>query len=205
MARVQRVRYGDRPDTHVVVGADGLPVPPAREFLRFVTDGGGSPNTVRAYAAGLAQWWTLLEHTGCAWDDFPTSLFGTFLTFLRAGDLPGTSRIGEPAEAASASTVQLRTAAVLSMYRFHADAHHLQVPYDRLFTSRRQWRRESRYVGFLDGVGPRRGGDRPVYRVREANRLTTPVLAPDQVSTILDSCCIRADGGSWSGQAGRSA
>lgn len=51
-----------------------------------------------------------LEHTGYGWDDFPTSLFGTFLTFVRSGDLPRTSRIGGPTVAVSTSTVQLRGA-----------------------------------------------------------------------------------------------
>lgn len=126
MAQVQRVHYSDRPGTHVVVGDDGLPIPPAREFLRFLTNGGASPHTVRAYAAGLARWWTLLDHVGSRWDDFPTSLFGQFLTYLRTGDLPGHSRIGTPLPTAGAATVQLRATAVLSMYRYHADANGVQ-------------------------------------------------------------------------------
>ncbi|MGV7643127.1 site-specific integrase, partial [Mycobacterium kansasii] len=74
---------------HTVVGADHLPIPAAAQYLRFLRDGGGSPNTVRAYAAGIAEWFTVLEHTGHAWDDFPTRLFGQFLRYLRTGDLPG--------------------------------------------------------------------------------------------------------------------
>jgi hypothetical protein len=52
-----------------------------------------SPNTVRACAYGLPAWWTLLEHTGAFWDEFPTSLFGQFLAYLRSGGLPDTARI----------------------------------------------------------------------------------------------------------------
>ena len=64
MAQVQRVRFVDRPPTYTVVGADKLPVAPAREYLTFLRNQGGSPNTLRAYAYGLAAWWTVLEGTG---------------------------------------------------------------------------------------------------------------------------------------------
>ena len=65
MATVQRVRFGDgRRDTYTVVGEDALPIPQAREYLRFLSDGGASPHTVRGYAYGLAEWWTLLTAVG---------------------------------------------------------------------------------------------------------------------------------------------
>ncbi|MGV7886334.1 tyrosine-type recombinase/integrase [Mycobacterium kansasii] len=200
MARVQRVSFSDgEPDTHTVVGADHLPIPAAAQYLRFLRDGGGSPNTVRAYAAGIAEWFTVLEHTGHAWDDFPTRLFGQFLRYLRTGDLPGAARIGPPAQKLAASSLQPRAAAVLSMYRYHADAHGADLPYQRLFTSRGSARRYRRYVGFLDGVGPQRQGDRPIYGLRSPGRSATPVLTPEQVNAILDGCSVQTGDGGWSG------
>lgn len=198
VARSQRVSFGEGPDTYTVVGDDGLPIGPAAEYLRFLRDGGASPHTVRAYAAGIADWFTLLSHTGHAWNDFPTNLFGQYLQFLRTGDLPGCARIGPPHQRLAASSLQPRAAAVLSMYRYHADAHHIDTPYRRLFTSRGSWRRYRRYVGFLDGVGPQRRGDHPIYRMRAQNRCTTPVLTPPQVNTILDACSVQHDR-TWSG------
>lgn len=200
VARVQRVSFGgSEPDTHTVVGSDHLPIGPAAQYLRFLRQGGASPHTVRAYAAGLAEWFTVLEHTGHAWDDFPTNLFGQFLRYLRTGDLPGAARIGAPAQKLAASSLQPRAAAVLSMYRYHADAGHTETPYRRLFTSRGSWRRYSRYVSFRDGVGPRHDGDRPIYRMRSPNRSSTPVLTPGQVNTILDGCSTQTADGDWSG------
>ena len=76
MARTQQVSVTGPPDTYTVVGADHLPIAPAEEFLQFLRDNAAYPSTVRAYAAGLAVWWTVLEHTGTDWADFPTSLFG---------------------------------------------------------------------------------------------------------------------------------
>ncbi|WP_079632556.1 tyrosine-type recombinase/integrase [Mycobacteroides abscessus] len=199
MARVQRLCFPDAPTTYTVVGADRLPVAPAREYLKFLLDGGASPNTVRAYAYGLAAWWTLLEHTGAHWDDFPTSLFGQFLAYLRTGDLPGTARIGAPAQVLAESSLQPRAAAVLSMYRYFADAHDLNVPYRRLFSSRARHRRR-RYTPMLAGVGVRREHDQPIYPRRTPNQQPTPVLLPAQVNTILNACSVQ-ENGQWSGGA----
>lgn len=200
MARVQRMSFAGRPHTYTVVGEDRLPIPQAREYLRFLSDGGASPNTVRSYAYGLAAWWTLLDHTGVCWDDFPTSLFGQFLAYLRTGDLPGTTRIGEPEQSMAESSLQPRGAAVLSMYRYFADAHDLDRPYRRLFSSHARTTRR-RYASFLTGVGPRRDHDAPIYRRRAPNRTETPVLLPVQVNAILDACSVQTPSGEWSGGA----
>lgn len=200
VAAVQLLRFPDRAQTYSVVGANLLPIVPAREYLRFLVDGGASPNTVRNYAYGLAAWWTLLEHTGAAWDDFPTSLFGQFLAYLRTGDLPGTSRIGEARKGMAESSLQPRGAAVLSMYRYFAQAHDLDRPYRRLFSTQARASRH-RYASFLTGVGPHRTQDAPIYRRRTPNRAETPVLLPGQVTAILDACSIQTPSGQWSGSA----
>lgn len=199
MARVQRVSFSDQSHTYTVVGHDKLPIPQAHEYLRFLRDGGASPNTVRSYAYGLAAWWTLLEHTGICWNDFPTSLFGQFLAYLRTGDLPATARIGAPERLMVESSLQPRAAAVLSMYRYFADAHDLDRPYRRLFSSHARLARR-RYAPALAGVGPRHEHSQPIYRRRAPNRVETPVLLPAQVAAILDACSVQTDG-QWSGGA----
>lgn len=196
---MQRVRFSDRPPTYTVVGADLLPVAPAREYLTFLRHEGASPNTVRAYAYGLAAWFTVLEDTGTPWDDFPTSLFGQFLAYLRSGDLPGMARIGEPEPGMAESSLAPRSAAVLSMYRYFANAHDLDRPYRRLFASHARASRRGRYAPFLAGVGPQRETDSPIHRLRARQRAETPVLLPVQVNAILDACSIQTPAGAWSG------
>ena len=56
MARTQRIALAEDTDTFTVVGPDFLPIDPAEEFLQFLRDDEASPNTVKAYAAGLAAW-----------------------------------------------------------------------------------------------------------------------------------------------------
>ncbi len=200
MAQVQRICFSDgRPDSYTVVGPDALPIAQAREYLRFLVEQGASPHTVRGYAYGLADWFTVLAAAGQSWDDFPTSVFGRFLVYLRTGDLPGDTRIGPAEQRLAASSVQQRAAAVLSMYRYHADANHVHTPYDRLFTTRGRWRHQRRYVGMLDGVGPQRQGAHPVYRTRSPGRSATPVLLPEQVNAIIDACALQDDVGVWTG------
>lgn len=198
MARTQRIAMDGATDTFTVLGPDHLPIAAAEEYLQFLRDDDASPNTVKSYAAGLAQWWTLLEHTGTDWREVTTGLFGQFLAYLRTGDLPGTARIGAPEVWLGPASTQLRAAAVLAFYRYHADAHGLAGPYQRLFTSRGK-RSRSRYLPMLAGVGaPRATGDRPIYTVRRGNRAATPVLLPEQVSAILDGCSTQT-GQDWSG------
>ncbi|ETZ96694.1 phage integrase, N-terminal SAM-like domain protein [Mycobacterium kansasii 824] len=96
MARTQRIALADGPDTFTVLGVDHLPIGAVEEYLQFLRDDEASPNTVKAYARGLAAWWTVLEHTGTDWQQISTGLFGQFLAYLRTGDLPGTARIGAP-------------------------------------------------------------------------------------------------------------
>ncbi|MEO6703793.1 MAG: tyrosine-type recombinase/integrase [Jatrophihabitantaceae bacterium] len=196
MARVQRVARDGLPDTYTVVGTDHLPVSAVEDYFEFLREDGAAANTLRSYAAGLAAWWTLLEDTASCWDNFPTSLFGAFLTYLRTGDLPGVDRIGVPPGWLAPASVQARSAAVLAFYRFHAQAHGLTVPYERLYSPYAR-RGRSRYTPFLAGiVSPDK--QRPIYAARRGARDRTPVLLPNQVQLILDACSTQTDDG-WSG------
>jgi len=199
MAHTQRVTFRDAPNTYTVVGADHLPVPAVLEYLQFLRNDAASPHTIRAYAAGLAAWWTVLEHTGTDWRDISTPLFGDFLAYLRTGDLPGTVRIGPQSARCSPASMQLRAAAVLAFYRYHADANGIDEPYRRLYSARGR-RGRSRYLPMLAGIGTAARPDpqRPIYTVRRGNRADPPVLLPEQVRLILDSCSVQT-GQQWSG------
>jgi site-specific recombinase XerD len=195
LARVQRVEL-DNARTYTVLDSTHLPVAPIREYLQFLRDDSASPNTIRAYAAGLAAWWTVLEHTGIAWDEFPASLFGAFLSYLRTGDLPGVARVGPTPTWLSPASVTQRSAAVVAFYRFHAAANGVDGPLQRLYSPHAR-RRSGRYKPMLTGiVSPDRDG--LTYRNRSAPARWPPVLLPAQVQLILDSCSTW-NGESWSG------
>src|SRR6266542_6795045 len=125
---VQRILL-DGQRTWTVTGDDHLPAGPVEEYLEFLRVAQqASPNTVRSYATSLSRWWESLTTAATAWDEVGLPLFVSFVSSLRTGmpagvaPLPGAAGAAGPAE----STVAARVTAVLSFYRYHADAH--QVP-----------------------------------------------------------------------------
>ena len=106
--------------------------------------------------------------------------------------LPAAGGAAGPSE----STVAARVTAVLSFYRYHADAHQVPVA-DRLY---RPGGRAGRYVPGLAHL--QRGGQRPgaAVRVRRTAARPVPLLTPVQVDAILDACARQdASSGQWSG------
>ena len=197
--KVQRVARVDGALTYTVIGHDFLPIAPADRYLRFLVADGASPHTVRSYATGLALWFRYLQLTDQRWDDFEPVVFGGFLGWLRTGDLPGTSRVGFTADSVAPATVQLRSAAVLSFYRWIAATDGLVGPYEALYTPLAKRGRRP-YVAMLHGVADRNdSGARPLYNVRSGPKGRTPVLTPEQVKAILDTCATQRSDGTWVG------
>ncbi|WP_326731692.1 site-specific integrase [Streptomyces phaeochromogenes] len=65
---VQRVALSTvRVDSWTVLGDDDVPVEPIERYLAYLTDVDRSPNTVRAYAYDLKDYWTFLAHRGLDW------------------------------------------------------------------------------------------------------------------------------------------
>ena len=195
---VQRVLL-DGQRTWTVTGDDHLPARPVEEYLEFLRVAQqASPNTVRSYATSLARWWEYLTTAGTAWDEVGLPFFVSFVSSLRTGlpagvaPLPAAAYVSGPSE----STVAARVTAVLSFYRYHADAHQVPVA-DRLY---RPGGRAGRYVPGLTHL--QRGRQRPgsAVRVRRTAARPVPLLTPAQVEAILDACA-RQDAGSgqWTG------
>jgi site-specific recombinase XerD len=195
---VQRVLL-DGQRTWTVTGDDHLPVGPVEEYLEFLRVAQqSSPNTVRSYATSLARWWEHLTMAATAWDEVGLPFLVSFVSSLRTGlpaglaALPGAAGAAGPSE----STVEARVTAVLSFYRYHADAHQVQVA-DRLY------RPGGRAGGYVPGLAHlQRGRRRPgsAVRFRRTAARPVPLLTPGQVEAILDACA-RQDAGSgqWTG------
>ena len=66
------VMPGSRVESWTVLGDDGVPVVPVERWLAYLSDIGRSPNTVKAYAHDLKDYWVFLRAgawTGgrCGW------------------------------------------------------------------------------------------------------------------------------------------
>lgn len=195
---VQRILL-DGQRTWTVTGGDYLPVGPVEEYLEFLRVAQqASPNTVRSYATSLARWWEYLATAGTAWEEVGLPFFASFVSSLRTGLPAGVALLPASVDDAgpSESTVAARVTAVLSFYRYHADAHQVPVA-DRLY---RPGGRAGRYVPGLAHLQLGRQRPGAVVRVRRTAARPVPLLTPAQVEAILDGCARwDASSGQWAG------
>ncbi|MCL2615070.1 MAG: site-specific integrase [Nocardioidaceae bacterium] len=69
MASTQRIVVDDGTATWTVLDAAYGVVGPVEEFLEYLRTCDYAPNTVKAYARGLALWWTYLERRCLGWTE----------------------------------------------------------------------------------------------------------------------------------------
>jgi integrase/recombinase XerD len=106
-----------------VLGDDDVPVVPVDRFLAYLTSIGRSPNTVKAYAHDLKDYWGFLGSYGLDWREARLEDVGEFVAWLQ---LPLAGRGGEVAMLPSAvaqvsvTTVNRKLAAVSSFYAHQA-------------------------------------------------------------------------------------
>src|SRR6266496_4915252 len=106
-----------------VLGDDDVPVVPVERFLAYLTDIERSPNTVKAYAHDLKDFWDFLARRGLDWREARLEDVGEFVAWLR---LPPPGRAGTVAVLPSAvpqvgaSTINRKLAAVSTFYAHQA-------------------------------------------------------------------------------------
>ena len=102
-----------------VLGDDDVPVVPVDRFLAHLTDIGRSPNTVKAYAHDLRDYWCFIGFRGLDWREARLEDVGEFVAWLQ---LPPAGRAGEVAVMAqvTALTVNRKLAAVSAFYAHQA-------------------------------------------------------------------------------------
>ena len=79
-----------------VLGDDDVPVVPVERFLAYLTDIGRSPNTVKAYAHDLKDYWEFLGLRGLDWREVRLEDVGEFVAWLQLPP-PGAVRGGSGA------------------------------------------------------------------------------------------------------------
>ena len=106
-----------------VLGDDDVPVVPVDRFLAYLTDIGRSPNTVKAYAHDLKDYWDFIGFRDLDWQEALLEDVGEFVAWLQ---LPPAGRAGEVAvlpsavAQATAATVNRKLAAVSAFYAHQA-------------------------------------------------------------------------------------
>jgi integrase/recombinase XerD len=106
-----------------VLGDDDVPIVPVDSFLAYLTDIGRSPNTVKAYAHDLKDYWGFIGFRGLDWREARLEDIAEFVAWLQ---LPPAGRSGAVAVLPSATpevsvpTINRKLAAVSSFYTHQA-------------------------------------------------------------------------------------
>lgn len=122
--RVQRVLIPSaRVESWTVLGDDHVPIEPVERFLGYLSSIERSPNTVKAYAHDLKDWFTFLGRGGLDWRSVRLEDVAGYVAWLR---LPPAAREGRVQVLPSvehdctASTVNRKLAALASFCEFQA-------------------------------------------------------------------------------------
>jgi integrase/recombinase XerD len=186
---VQRVVVpASRRESWTVLGDDAVPIEPVERYLAYLTDIERSPNTVKAYAHDLKDWFVFLAGRCLDWREVRLEDVGEFVAWLR---LPPEGRDGRVAVLPSVEhhcvevTVNRKLSAVSAFYQ-HAARHGVDL--GELLTS---WRpaagRGTAWRPFLHHIS--KGEPQPRRAIRlEAPRKHPRILTVRETQAILDAC-----------------
>ena len=174
-------------ESWTVLGDDGVPVGPVERYLSYLTDIERSPNTIKAYAHDLKDYWVFLASRGLDWREVRLEDIGEYVAWLR---LPPAGRGGRVAVLPSvaphvgASTVNRKLSA-LSAFYCHQARHGADV--GELLATWQLPGRRGGWKPFLHHASKGRPQPRRAITVKAPRKLPR-VLAVAEVQAILDAC-----------------
>ena len=175
-------------ESWTVLGDDAAPVEPIERYLAYLSDIERSPNTVKAYAHDLKDWFSFLGIRGLDWREVRLEDVGEFVAWLR---LPRLARSGAVAVLPSVdhhcgeASVNRKLSAVSAFYQ-HAARHGVGLG-DLLNTWQPAGRHGTAWKPFLHHVSKGQPQARRAIRLR-APRKHPRILTVAEVQTILDAC-----------------
>jgi integrase/recombinase XerD len=186
--RVQPVvmPFGDRRSWTLVDG-DLAVVEPVEGFLSHLHAVERSPNTVKAYAHDLRDWFEFLDQRGLVWSRVRLEDVGRFVAWLR---LPVMARAGNVAALPTAeavcseATVNRKLSAVSAFYEFH-QRHGVDLG-DLLTTWRRRGTHRGSWRPLLAHLGSRPERSRQIGL--RAQRRIPDTLDGEQIAAIVAAC-----------------
>lgn len=179
------------PDTGLkswtVLGDDG-PLEPVDRWLAHLSAIERSPNTVKAYAHDLKDWFVFLQLRGLDWREVRLEDLGEFVAWLR---LPLEGRDGRVAVLPSVEhhcaevSVNRKLSALSSFYR-HAARHGVDLG-ELLVTWQPAGRRSTAWKPFLHHISKHQPQPQRTVKLTSPRKLPQ-VLTAAQVQAILDGC-----------------
>jgi len=186
--RVQSVvmPFGD-PQSWTLVDRDSVVVEPVEGFLAHLHAVERSPNTVKAYAHDLRDWFEFLDQRGVVWSRVRLEDVGRFVAWLR---LPASARVGNVAvlptaeSVCSEATVNRKLSAISAFYEFH-QRHGVDLG-DLLTTWQRRKAHGGSWRPLLAHLGSRPERSRKI-RLR-VERHIADTLDAEQIAAIARAC-----------------
>lgn len=185
---VQRVEIpGRREPSWTVLGDDDLPIEPIERYLGYLTDIERSPNTVKAYAHDLKDYFAFLLRRGLDWREVRLEDIGEYVAWLR---LPPAGRDGHVAVLpavephVTAATINRKLSALAAFYA-HQARHGVDLG-ELLIT----WGPPARRGGwrpFLHHVSKDKPQPRRTISLKAPRKLPR-VLTVAETQTLLDAC-----------------
>ena len=186
---VQRVVVpSSRRESWTVIGGDGAPVEPVEQYLAFLSNVERSPNTVKAYAHDLKDWFVFLGFHGLDWRRVGLDDVGEFVCWLR---LPPAGRDGRVVVLPSAqghcgdATVNRKLSAVSAFYQ-HQARHGVDLG-DLLRTWQPAGPRGAGWRPFLHHISKRKPEAQQTIRMKAPVKLPR-VLTAGEALSISDAC-----------------
>ena len=174
-------------ESFTVLGDDDVPVAPVERYLAYLTDIERSPNTIKAYAHDLKDWFTFLAGRGPDWTAVRLEDVGAFVSWLR---LPTPLRqnaivvLPTVGPGCSEATVNRKLSALAAFYT-HAARDGVDV--GELLTTWQVGGSRGGWKPFLHHVSKHKPQRRTAVSLKAPKKLPR-VLTPVEVQAVLDSC-----------------
>ncbi|MEV4902978.1 site-specific integrase [Citricoccus sp. NPDC055426] len=178
----------DGVESWTVLGDDGAPVAPIERYLAYLTQIERSPNTVKAYAHDLKDWFEFLSGQDLDWREVRLENVAEFVAWLRRppGLRDGTVPVLPSVEHHCTEATVNRKLSALSAFYQHAARHGVDLE-ELLRTWQPAGGRSSGWKPFLHHISKGKPQARRAI-VLSAQRKLPRVLSAVEVQTILDAC-----------------
>jgi integrase/recombinase XerD len=174
-------------ESWTVLGVDDAPVEPIERYLAYLTDIERSPNTVKAYAHDLKDWFVFLADRGLDWRRVRLDDVGEFVAWLRL-PLPARDRrvaVLPSVEHQCAESTVNRKLSALGMFYAHAARDGVDV--GELLVSWQRGGSRGGWKPFLHHISKSQPRPRRAIALKAPKKLPR-VLSAAEVQTILDGC-----------------